>query len=456
MKHSSFASLKAHQKPSTDSTETKINLRNLWMASVVAALLVISVAAQTSLSLWPYYVDITPVGNSAGLYDVILPLPVMDKARTDLADMRLFDANNREIPYAIRIRRDVDEKREIPTRLFNYGAAGPTTAEVSVDLGENPGEHNEIEVETSGSNFRRQVVIEGSDSGREWRTLSNDGVLFSFASQNNVAESQRISYPTSRYRYLRVRVSRDQLTDDETPQITSVKVMMAVRDRGMLSSWDVDVPAYQLQRNQGAHAAVWLFDLRGRVPCDRLTLAIEEGSFSRPFQVEAVDDPENARLIATGELTRHVGDEAKPLTIYFNQEETIRKLRLQITDYSNPPLNILGVKASAPARQLVFDLKDSVSQPLRLYFGNESVAAPHYDFEKEVSARLSKEPAHTNLYVVQSNREYKPEPKPLTERVPWLIYLVLAASSIALAFVLFSLARTATRIGHKEAQNTPN
>ena len=47
-----------------------------------------------------------------------------------------------------------------------------------------------------------------------------------------------------------------------------------------------------------------------------------------------------------------------------------------------------------------------------------------------------------------ANREYKPEPLPLTERVPWLIYLVLAASSIALGFVLFSLARTATRFSH--------
>jgi hypothetical protein len=134
----------------------------------------------------------------------------------------------------------------------------------------------------------------------------------------------------------------------------------------------------------------------------------------------------------------------------------VRKLRLQITDYSNPPLNILGVQASAPARQLVFDLKEPVSQPLRLYFGNETVAAPHYDFEKELYARLSKEPGHSNLNIVQPNRDYKPEPKPLTERVPWLIYVVLAASSIALAFVLFSLARTATRIGHKEAQKAQN
>jgi hypothetical protein len=427
-------------------------MKSLLFVTFAALVLVVSVSAQTSLSLWPYYVEVTPTSAGSQLYDLVVPLPVTDKARADLADLRLFDSSNREIPYAIRIRKDVDARREIPTRLFNYGFAGPATSEVTVDLGENPGEHNEIEIETNGTNFRRQVVIEGSDSGRDWRTLSNEGVLFSFASQNNVAESEKVSYPTSRYRYLRVKVSRDPITDDQTPQVTNVKVMMAVRERGLLSTWNVPVPSYQLQRNQGAHATVWTLDLGGRVPCDRLSLDIAEDSFSRPFQVETIDDPQDIRLIASGDLTRHYGEEKKPLVIYFNQEAVARKLRLQITDYSNPTLNIRLIDASAPARQLVFELKSPASQPLRLYFGNENVPAPHYDFEKEVGARLSREPVHSQLGDVSANLEYKPEPKPLTERAPWLIYVVLAVSSIALAFVLLSLARTATKLNTQRAE----
>ncbi|MEN3325531.1 MAG: hypothetical protein V7638_338 [Acidobacteriota bacterium] len=421
-------------------------MKSLLFVIVAALVLVVSVSAQTSLSLWPYYVEVTPERTDGQIYDFAVPLPVMDKSRADLADLRLFDSANREIPYAIRIRRDVDEKQEIPTRLFNQGSAGPSTSEVSVDLGENTGEHNEIDIETNGTNFRRQVVVEGSDSGREWRMLSNDGVIFSFASQNNVADSQKVSYPTSRYRYLRVKVSRDPMTDRETPQVTGVKVMMAVREKGLLSTWDVPVPDYQLQRNQGAHATVWTLDLSGRVPCDRLSIEILDDSFSRPFQVESIDDPQNVQLLASGDLTRHSGEEQKPLVIYFNEEVVVRKLRLQITDYSNPTLNIRWIHASAPARQLVFEMKAPAALPLRLFFGNENVPAPHYDFEKEVAARVSKEPVHSQLGDVLANRDYKPEPKPLTERAPWLIYVVLAASSIALAFVLWSLARTATRL----------
>jgi len=417
----------------------------LLIILVGGSMLVFSVSAQTSLSLWPYYVNVTPEKSEAGLYQVALPAWVMDKARPDLGDLRLFDSNNREIPYGVRVRRDVDEKREIPVRLFNAGFAGAATSEVSLDLGENPGEHNEIEIETRGENFRRQVVIEGSDSGREWRTLNNNGMLFSFASQNTRAESQRVTYPTSRYRYLRVRVSRDQLTDDQMPTITNVKVMMSVREKGRRSAWDVPVPSYQLLRNQGAHASAWIIDLGWRTPCDQLSLVIADDSYSRPFQVEVIDDNQNARIIATGELTRHAGEDPKRV-IVFNQEENARQLRLQITDYSNPTLDIKAIEASAPARELVFELKEPPSERLRLFVGNANVTAPHYDFEKELPALLSKQPKNSDITDLVANREYKPEPLPLTERVPWLIYVVLAASSIALGFVLFSLARTATRL----------
>ena len=404
-----------------------------------------AVAAQTSLSLWPYYVEVTPQRNSSGMYEAVIPLAVLDKARPDLADLRLYDSANREIPYAIRVLKEVDEKKEISARLFNYVTAG-SASEVSVDLGEDHGEHNEIEIDTNGNNFRRQAVVEGSDTGQDWRTLNNNGVIFSFVSQNSSVDSGRISYPTSRYRYLRVRVMRDPLSDDDAVVVRNVKVTMAVREKGSLSTWDVPVPSYQLERNQGAHASVWTLDLGGRAPCDRLTLEIADDSFTRPFQVDSMDDPENVNLLATGTITRHTGEQGKPLVITFDQEKNVRKLRLQITDYSNPTLNITSIQASAPARQLVFESKEPPAQPLRLFFGNEKVAAPHYDFEKEMPLRLNGEPIHATIGEVANNREYKPEPLPLTERVPWLIYLVLGASSVALGFILFNLARTATRM----------
>jgi hypothetical protein len=270
-------------------------------------------------------------------------------------------------------------------------------------------------------------------------------VIFSFESQNKSVESNRVSYPTSRYRYLRVRVLADELTDKEAPDITEVKVKMAIRDKGERMIWGVAVPPFQLLRSQGAPTSAWTINFGGRVPCDQLALEIDDESFSRPFQLEAVDDAQNIRLVASGELTRRIGEARRPLVINFDQEEHARKLRLLITDYSNQTLSISSINAAAPARQLVFELKEAPAQPLRLFFGNPKASEPHYDFEKEVPAKLATASVRSLVGAVANNPDYKPEPLPLTERIPWLIYVVLAASSIALALILISLARTTLR-----------
>lgn len=419
--------------------------RSFIFVTLATAVLAISAAAQTSLTSWPYYVEVAPDRNSPGMYEFVLPLPVLDKAGSALDDLRLLDGTNREIPYAIRVRKEVNEVREIPANVFNSSRSG-SLSEASLDLGESRGEHNEVEIETRGSNYRRQVTVEGGDSGSDWRMLQDRGVIFSFSSQDDTVQSDRVSYPKSRYRYLRIRIQRDELNDTEAPEITGVKTIMAVREQGQLATWSVSVPSYQLERNRGAHASVWKLDLGAYTPCDRLALNVGDESFSRPFKVEAVDNQDNVRLIASGTLTRHSGEERKPLVILFNQEERVRQLRLQITDYSNDVLGILSIDASAPARQLVYELKQPIAPPLRLYFGNANVPAPHYDFANVLPSQRANEATNVTIGSVTTNPDYKPEPKPLTERVPWLIYVVLVASSIALGFILLSLARSAMRL----------
>lgn len=413
---------------------------------IMLACVTVAVVAETSTSAWPFFLDVTTT-TAPGIFETVVPLEVLDKAREDLADLRLVDASGREIPQVVRIRREVDDQEVVAGRLFNQANVGTTASEVSVDLGADPGEHNEIELETEGMNFRRQVEIEGSDSGSGWKTLASD-VIYSFASQTSTVKSNRVSYPTSRYKYLRVRVFSDKPREDQPPIIRSVKVSKAIREKGETTSWDASVSPYQLLRHDSAPASSWTIDLGARVPCDRLLLTIQDESFSRPFEVEVVDDPQNIRLAASGELRRRSG-EKQPLTITFDNEQYARKLRLLITDYNNPTLSVSSIKAGAAVRQLFFELKEPAAQPLRLYFGNAKAAAPHYDFEKELSTRLSATPVRAQLGSVVSNPDFRPEPLPFTERLPWLIYAVLTVSSLALALILFSLARATMRMKAK-------
>ena len=125
----------------------------------VAAVTVLTVTALAqTLSSWQFSIPISP-GSTAGMNELVVPLQVMDKARLDLDDLRIVDARGAEIPYALLVRRHVSDKREISATVFNQATVGANAGEMSVDLGQNPGEHNEVEIETSGSNYRRQVNV---------------------------------------------------------------------------------------------------------------------------------------------------------------------------------------------------------------------------------------------------------------------------------------------------------
>ena len=412
---------------------------------ITSAFAAVAVLSDSAMSAWPFIAEVTPSRGNGSIYEFAVPLQVMDKARDDLADLRLYDASGHEVPSAVRVRREIEDAREVGGSIFNHAAVG-NASEVSVDLGETGAEHNEIDVETAGTNFRRGVTVEGSDNARDWKVLTTGNVIFSFTSVNNTAQSGRVSYPTSRFRYLRVRVSADERVDKEPPAITNVRVRLASRETRAAVTWQVGVPSYQLLRHEGAPASSWTIDLGGRVPCDQLLITTEDQSFSRPFQVEVVDDPQNARVVASGELTKRVGDKYQVSTISFDNEEHLRKLRLIVTDYNNPTLSITSIQASAPLRELYFELKEPPQQPLQLYFGNANADAPHYDFEKELSTRLRAPAIPVIVGSFVANPNYSPPPLPFTERLPWLIYLVLTISSAALALILFGLARATMRM----------
>src|SRR5258708_5088712 len=59
-----------------------------------------------ALRSWQWFHELRqPKGTETGFVDGLLPAGVLDKARPDLADLRVRDAQDREVPFAVRIRK---------------------------------------------------------------------------------------------------------------------------------------------------------------------------------------------------------------------------------------------------------------------------------------------------------------------------------------------------------------
>ena len=186
-------------------------------------------------------------------------------------------------------------------------------------------------------------------------------------------------------------------------------------------------------------ASLWRVDLGGRIPIQQVLLSVGDGVFSRPFTLEAVDDPAAPVLLASGELTRRESA-AGQLKVEFS-ERWARRLRLTVIDDRNPPLAIFGLTAEGAARQVVFDGASAAPGVMRLYYGSVRALAPRYDLAARLPAEGGRMATRLMLGPQRDNPVYRPEPKPFSERSPWLVYVVLAAAGIVLAAILVSLAR---------------
>jgi hypothetical protein len=410
-----------------------------------------------SLADWPHYVELPLAADTdSPWYDLVVPPVVFDRARTDLADLRLYDAGGREVPYALRIRRVQSEGQRVSAREFNRTPGPDGSQEVTLDLGERPDDHNEIEVTSAGAEYRRRVFVEGSDDRSEWRVLADKAYLLNFRHGDVHVHVKTATYAVSRYRYLRVRVHRDpevDLADAAWPPV-GVSVRRTVDVPGEDLVLPVEVGAREAVRAGGAPGSAWILDLgHDNVPCQRLRVQVGDAEFARSYGVATVA-PEGTRFpfhsIGVGEWQRRPGDRPGPLEAQFT-ETLARRLRLTVTDHRNPPLRVERVDVVAAARQVVFARSESLRGPVRLYFGNPTAQPPNYDFARQLAPKLEPEPARLKPGERQDNGDFRPPPKPLTERLPWLIYVVLAAASLTLAAVLVHLARSAiaTKEYHK-------
>lgn len=411
--------------------------------------------------------------HTSRLFDIVLTPQIFSQVRSDLADLRLFDSAGQTVPYALRYLRPQSIQDQVPAVEFNRSQSESGTQELTLDLQSDEIRHNEVRILTDGENFRRPAVIDGSDDGKKWKRLAAANLIrFSHEDQKVIVDS--VSYPESRYRYLRIQVEPDHMssppeesesedtsssTDDRSFTISEAMVLRQVSLPGEQVTRDAVVHDREPGRANGTPSSSWIVDLGGQnVPCDRLEVMVENREFVRDIEVQAefpsfLPGQTSFMSLSLNEgmtWQRQLGDAKKAMIVTFAEVQTSR-LRLTVVDHSNVPLTISAVRFSAAARQIVFAEPAQADHTVTLYSGNPSADLPRYDFDRNLSAELTTAPIRCIPEASTQNPGFTPPPKPFSERFPWLIYVVLTSVIAVLAFVISRLAGTAISL-HDAAQ----
>jgi hypothetical protein len=276
--------------------------------------------------------------------------------------------------------------------------------------------------------------------------------LFRFQRGDKILEDNAVSYPPSRFRYLRIRVFPDPVVDKEADKepvkIGQVKVVRKVAVVGEALTLKGKLGRREAVRVDGRSGSAWVIDLGGeKVPCEEIEVEADDSEFARDYRIEWAGPPGSkgrflrAALTSDGFWRRRRGEEKKPVTATFHEVRAAR-LRLLVIDDRNDPLKLGAVRFRSPARQVVFERPQEANPGLRLLFGNPKGEKPNYDFARNLPAQLDPPPVRAKLGDREANPGYEPQ-LALTERWPWLIYVVLGAVTVVLAAIIVSLARAA-------------
>jgi hypothetical protein len=415
---------------------------------------------ETSFTHWEWAQGLTFPEKTAGkFYAFLVPPEVLGRAQTRLDDLRIGDAKGQRVPFALRELRKKEEKQILPTREFNKGAGkGYYQVDLEItDMGRP--NYNEIEIDTSGTDFHRKVEVFGDDDPllmKPRAVLHGEGkknarFLVHYHADAGVVDVRKFRFDVTQYRYLRVLVHADASTSEEVPKINHVAVRRTI-----------EVPGTYLTRpatlgdRQGVPgpSSAWFINLGEQVPVEGLSFRVNGPEVDRPFRLE-IARPDEKKANPFGlDRPQPLGVEwrwrrvGKDLFLDATFAEVFaRRLRLVIADYANEPMNLdpAGVQYTSCARQVVFELpaEKGFTLPLKLYYGNPEAQAPRYDIAARLPAVLTPAPQEVQLGRFEQNPEYQPRPKPWSEQYPWLIYVILSIACLALLTILGLLAKQA-------------
>lgn len=422
-------------RPGERSRWRRILARHFPILALVACTVAATGQDLESPTRWQFVKSVN-VEPGVGMVAIELDRETLGNSREDLGDLRLRDADDREVPYALHVRRKIDRREVLTARSFDQATRGQAT-EITIDLGEDGGSHNEVEISTGGDSFRRPARVFGSDDGDNWALLVENAFLFRFESPGFDVDEASVRYPESRRRFLRVEVDSDTATEDEAPAIDSVSVRLAVEAQAR----DSEMPLFgiaerEATRERGRAASKYIFDLGAKLPVRGLRVDALNAVFSRPYRLEIPGDL-RPRTVSAGKFAREGESDERFKTIEF-PEALVSRLSLIVTDDRNPPLEFARVSILVAAREIFFDASEG-TPPFRLEFGNSAAQSPHYDFAARVPTPLE-DAQRVTLGALQANPAYDPSGAPLSDRAPWLVYVALGAACLTLFTILRRIA----------------
>ncbi|HZC24393.1 MAG TPA: hypothetical protein VE866_13705, partial [Candidatus Binatia bacterium] len=298
-------------------------------------------------------------------------------------------------------------------------------------------EYDRIRLRLDAHDFVATASVSGgTEPGKATEVQLTPSTLYDFTKEQ-LGSNFQLKLPASSFRYLHIKLS-----PGISPQQVKGAAIFNLREQQ--GKW-VKVGSCETPQ-QKQHLTVIACSLLPRVPLNRISFHVAAGQVNFRRVVTLEDDKD--ATFGSGEISRVRVNRAGTLVV--NEELSIAasggasQFTIAIDNGDNPPLNVTGAELLSIERRIYFDPQGKST--LRLYYGDEKLSAPVYDYARFFHQDASA--AQAQLGTGAHNAQYagRPDERPWSERHPGVLWSVMLVAVAVLALVAFRGLRTpATR-----------
>jgi hypothetical protein len=393
-------------------------------------LLVVLLIATPSVPYFKYERELEQP-HSGGQHYVFVDEILWRNSRPDLADLRIY-SGEKEIPYTLTIERGGSEVEQKKVALLQPGTVGGKT-QFLLDMSDIP-RYDRVELKLSTKNFVAHARVEGSDDlhGRQGSVLGTT-TLYDL-SDEKLGHNSTLQIPVTAFKYLRVVVdSAVKPSDIEGATAGIVLAQNAV--------WR-DLSGEPSQAQQGRDTVV-TFAVPANVPAERILLSIDPAQQNFRREIEIQDD--KGLWFGSGEISRihmqrngqRIDVEQPWLDLRGTGPGTLKAI---IHNGDDAPLQITGARLQQYERRVYFDSDPGAN--LKLYYGDEKLEVPVYDYAKLFQKEVSADQVHLGAEEVNAAFTGRPDDRPWSERHPALLWVAIIAAVLILGGIALRSMKT--------------
>ena len=423
-----------------------------WAAAQAAGLSIASFSHVAPIDL--------PKAPAAGVVEIDLPEEVHHVCAPDLSDLRIVADGAQEVAYFVSWSEGSDKGERVPAALLDATFVPGVSTTVIANFGEKVLK-NRLDVVTSGTAFRREVLIEGSDDAASWQRVREKAYVVRVekgAGMESPFERSAVDIPPNDMKFLRVTVM-NEAGDAGRIEVQSV------------SAWDwatvpavtaeVEVKSLVRTEEKDGKSVIEIGLGHSRLPLYDLDVVAGDANFWRSVTVLGRNEAKRVERFGmegggTGERTVDVpwetissrqimrfsaGGEVVESTRLDLLGSRVGNLRVEVSNGSDRPLDVRALAV----RRLVYsiDFQAEAERKYELYAGSPGAPQPAYDIGHFIGRLRADGVLRAGVGPLLPNPASAPaqERAPASERHGWIVWVALIVLVGVMAVLVFRLAR---------------